>query len=579
MTPSRSLADEFTGTTTALKSANGDTNVDLSGTNTKLSQAPTDRHSEDRLDRQKDSVENMSLIDIKKHCKAFCSCICHTRSIGRSPWILDPIIGKLNVQFTGMRPPCSEFNCSRPPEPSFKVVYQFPKYLINRYVSMMMQYGRSSGPEFLLRVPRVVSWSHLLWKYAINGDLLAIQRLFAEGKASPYDLNPRGSSAFYYAGNRDPLRLFRYFLEQGMDIDHPNDVGRKASDIIWEYSLVGNSDSEEKSVFRSMLRDSNHLQTRGFSALHKIIVGLSHDYLKSVLESSAADINVGDSNNMTPLCLATFRNDVQAVKLLLAFGANPNIVDKWGSTPLFFARNTDICKMLLDAGVNIHTHNAVLGRSALHQPYTLISRWYVESDTVDIIDLLVNAGIDVDVRDGLGRTPLVAAVYSGYTSHARRLLELGANPNVCSQTSHHSAMHNAVLFNRHELIPLLLERGADYTALSANGRNIAHMAAWSASTKTISMLADSHLVNLDMNLRCQDGKTPADYLSERSILTESEQGLHAEFRRFMKSVPSSGVQNGSGVSNAGAVHEALDKPDNFDVPGAFPIIPDTDISL
>ena len=488
-------------------------------------------------------------------------------------------MGKLKVQFTGMRPPCSEFQCSRPPEPSFKVIYQFPKYLINRYVSMMMQYGCSSGPEFLLRVPRVVPWSHLLWNYAINGDLLAIQRLFAEGKASPYDLNPRGSSAFYYAGNRDPLRLFRYFLELGMDIDHPNDVGRTASDIIWEYSLVGNSGGEENSVFGSMLGDSDHMQTSRFSALHKIIMGLSPDDLGSVLESSTADINVGDSNNMTPLALATFRNDKQAVKLLLAFGANPNIVDKWGSSPLFFARNTDICKMLLDAGVNIHTHNTVLGRSALHQRYTLISRWYVESDTVDIIDALVNAGIDVDVRDGLGRTPLLAAVYSGYTSHARRLLELGANPNMCSQTSHHSAMHNAVLFNRHELIPLLLERGADYTALSANGMNIAHMAAWSANTRTISVLADSHLVNLDMSLRCQDGKTPADYLSERSIFTESEQSLHAEFRRFMKSVPSSGVQSGSGVSSASPVHESLDRSDYLDVPGAFPVIPNTDISL
>ena len=499
--------------------------------------------------------------------------------MGRSPWILNPIIGKLNVQFTGRRPPCSACHCSRSPESSFKVVYQFPNHLINRYVSMKMQYGRSSGPEFLLRVPRVVPWSHLLWNYAINGDLLAIQRLFAAGKASPYDLNPRGSNAFYYAGNRDPLRLFRYFLEQGMDMNHPNDVGRTASDIIWEYSLVGNPGSEEDNVFRSMLRDSDHLQTRHFSALHRIIMGLSNDDLESVLESSTTDINVGDSNNMTPLCLATIRNDVQAVKLLLTFGANPNIVDKWGSTPLFFARNTDICKMLLDAGVNIHTHNAVLGRSALHQRYTLISRCYMESDTVDKIDLLVNAGIDVDVRDGLGRTPLLAAIYSGYTSHARRLLELGANPNVCSQTSHHSAMHNAVLFNRYELIALLLERGADYTAVSADGLNIAHMAAWSASTKTISVLADSHLVNLDMSLRCKGGKTPADYLSERSILTESEQGIHAEFERFRKSIPFSGADRAGRVPPADAVPDLSDECDNLHLPGAYPVLPDTNISL
>ena len=585
MAPDQSLPDESIGTTTRLKSANGDTNVDLSGANSTLSQVRTGkaawgqfparkaRHSEDRLDQQTESVQNQVPIAIKQQCKALCSCICHTRSIGRSPWILDPIIGKLNVQYTGRRPPCSEFHCSRSAESSFKVVYQFPDYLINRYVSMNMQYGRSSGPEFLLRVPRVVPWSHLLWNYAITGDLSAIQKLFAEGKASPYDLNPRGSSALYYIRNRDPLRLLRYFLEQGMDMDHPNEFGRTASDIIWECSFVEKSSSDGTSIVRSMLRKSGHVQTRNFSTLHKTILRLSHNDLESELASSTAGINVGDSKNMTPLCLATFCNDVQAVKTLLAFGASPNIVDKWGRTPLFFARNTDICKMLLDAGVNIHTHNTTLGRSALHERYAFSSRWYAESDTIDTIDLLVNAGIDVDLRDGDGQTPLLSAISSGYTSHARRLLELGANPNVCSQTPSHSAIHNAVLFNRHEIIPLLLERGADYTALGANGKNIAHMAAWAADTKTISMLADSHLVDLDMSLRCKDGKTPADYLSGRSILTESEQGLHAEFERFRNSIPS------GGVPNAGAFHESPDNFANLHIPGAYPILPDTDIPL
>ena len=587
MAPNRSLPDESIDTTTTLNSANGDTNVDWPSADIDLSQvrtgkatweqfpARTPRHSEDCRDQQNDSVQNQSPIDIKQQCKAFCSCICHTRSIGRSPWILDPIIGKLNVQFTGRRPPCSEFHCSRSPESSFKVVYHFPKYLMNRYVSMNMQYGRSSGPEFLLRVPRVVPWNHLLWNYAIIGDLLAIQKLFAEGKASPYDINPRGSSALYYTGNRDPLRLFRYLLEQGMDMDHPNEFGRTASDIVWECSFVEKSGSEGTSIVRSILRNSGGVQTRDFSTLHKIVLGLSHNDLESELASSTAGINVGDSKNMTPLCLATFRNDVQAVKTLLAFGACPNIVDKWGRTPLFFARNTDICKMLLDAGVNIHTRDAV-DRSALHERYRFSSRWYVESDTVDTIDMLFNAGIDVDVRDSDGVTPLLSAISSGYFSHARRLLELGANPNVCSQTPHHSAMHNAVLFNRHELIPLLLERGADYTALGDIGMNIAHMAAWSASTKTISVLADSHLVNLDVSLRCKDGKTPTEYLSERSILTESEQGLHAEFERFMKSIPSSGVES---AADADAVHEPPDKFDTFHLPGAYPVLPNTDISL
>ena len=579
MTPSQNLPDKSADTPTTLKSGNGDISAFCSSVDSRLSPVGTSRLSEDRLDQETNSVQTLSPITIKQQCKALCRCVCHTRSIVKLPWILGVIIGRIDIQYIGTRPPCNELHCHPSPETWFKVVYQLPEYIINRYLSMIVQYGHTGGPEFLLRVPRVVPWSHLLWNYTIKGDLLAIQKLFAEGKASPYDLNPRGSSALFYIGNRDPLRTFRYLSEQGTDMDHPNMTGTTASDILCEYYFAGNSGSEGTSVDGSMLGGSGHLQTRGFSTLHKILLGLSHDDLESELESSTAEINVGDSRMMTPLFLATMRNDLQAVKTLLTYGADPNVVDALGRTPLFFAGSTDICKLLLDAGVNIHTPKSALGRSALHQRYTLSSRWCLESDTVDIIDMLVKAGIGVDVRDSDGQTPLLAAIYVGYISHTRRLLELGANPNLHNQSSHHSAIHFAVLFDRHDVIPLLLKYGADYTALGTGGMDIAHMAAWSASTKTVSVLADSNLVNLDLSLRCNDGKTPADYLSERSVLTENERGLHAEFQRFTKSIPASGVHIADGISAVGTVQASSDECDNLYLPGAYPVFPESNTPL
>ncbi len=174
---------------------------------------------------------------------------------------------------------------------------------------------------------------------------------------------------------------------------------------------------------------------------------------------------------------------------------------------------------------------------------------------------------------------LLNAIFSGDISHARRLIELGANVNATNLSSRDSAIHFAVLFDRHEIIPLLLERGADYTAVSASGNNIAHMAAWSAGTKTVSVLAKSNLVNLDVSLRSKDGKTPADYLSERSVLIESEQGLHAEFKRFMKSVQGSKAGTASGTSRAANVDEGSDTLSNLHLPGAYPVFADPSVSF
>ncbi len=91
----------------------------------------------------------------------------------------------------------------------------------------------------------------------------------------------------------------------------------------------------------------------------------------------------------------------------------------------------------------------------------------------------------------------------------------------------------------------------------------------------MSVLADSNLVRLDMHLRNKDGKTPADYLSERSVLIDSEQGLHAEFERFVKSIPVSGGDTAGGVSKA---HDSSDECDGLCLPGAYPGLTNSDFS-
>lgn len=452
---------------------------------------------------------------------------------------------------------------------------------MSRYISMTMRYAASDGPDLLVRLPRVVSFSHPLWSYLNDGDLLAIQKLFAEGKVSPYDVNTRGSNALIYSVGRNYPGLSQFLLEQGADPDLSNDTGRTPSNLLWECSFAGKLGSEGISVVGSMLRDTEYVQTQGFSTLHNIVLGIVSKDLESELRISAAKINIGDSNSRTPLCWATIRSDLQAVKTLLVFGANPNIVDRWGHTPLDFVRSIGVCRALLDAGVNVHSRNTEYGRSALHQLYKRGDGDSLESETVDIIDLLVAAGIDIDDRDGDQETPLLTAIYSGHIAHARRLIELGANVNASNLSSHESAIHFAVSFSRHEILSLLLERGADYTAVNVRGRNIAHMAAGLAGTKTISVLAKSDLVKLDVSVRCKDGKTPVDYLSERSILTESEHGLHAEFERSMRSipVPVSGVDTANGTSKAAVVQERSDACSSFHLPGAYPMSADHNVSL
>ena len=101
------------------------------------------------------------------------------------------------------------------------------------------------------------------------------------------------------------------------------------------------------------------------------------------------------------------------VRLLLAHGAEVDLADEGGLTPLFYAGwygQMDAARALLDAGADIYTG---FGGSLLH-------RW-VEAGNTEGVKLLLQRGVDLTVKDHLGRTPLELALQLGRADIAQLL--------------------------------------------------------------------------------------------------------------------------------------------------------------
>lgn len=90
------------------------------------------------------------------------------------------------------------------------------------------------------------------------------------------------------------------------------------------------------------LRDTDYVETQRISTFHRIVLGILHKNLKYELEVLTAEINASVSHDRTMLCWANFHSDLRAVKTLLTFGADANLADTNGYTPLHFASSTDI---------------------------------------------------------------------------------------------------------------------------------------------------------------------------------------------------------------------------------------------
>ena len=470
--------------------------------------------------------ESREVLDLA--CPAWCSCRCHQRRIFKSPWILDSVLGSLQIHFAGGQPDCSEYRCRRSDKAPTSILYRFPRYLLSRYVAMTMHWAGLDGPQYSLRFPRVTDWSHIYWNYCVQGDLEAIQKMFSAGKASALDLNLIGGNALIYNSVRGNLRLTKFLLENGADLEVKDDAGNVAGDALWKSALSGEYGSNSISIVKDMTRniDSDYMERRRFALLHKIVLGLSERNLREELELSTASLNQGDAQQRTPLCWAVIRNDITAVKTLLTYGADPNLVDENNRSPLSYMWGSTICRLLLNAEADVNIRDSSFQRTALHH------LCHGPKAPVECVEMLVAAGLDVDVRDIHNETPLLVAVFRYHTAIAKKLLELGADVNAENLPSNDSALRFAIWHSRPDIISLLLSRGANYRSIKSNGRNIAHSAAISANTKVIETLANANLEDLDFQLQDKNGKTPFDYLQEREVLVDAELGIHEAFHKW-----------------------------------------------
>ena len=93
--------------------------------------------------------------------------------------------------------------------------------------------------------------------------------------------------------------------------------------------------------------------------------------------------------------------------------------------------------------------------------------WAIQEGHLKVVKVLVSAGASLKRRDALGFSPLDQAVGEGNEAMVRFLLKAGAAVN--GRCRNGSPLHTACAWRHLKLVKLLLEHGADPSALDARG--------------------------------------------------------------------------------------------------------------
>ncbi|KAF3021899.1 hypothetical protein E8E14_005266 [Neopestalotiopsis sp. 37M] len=305
-------------------------------------------------------------------------------------------------------------------------------------------------------------------------------------------------------------------LDNGADTDMRNDSGDNAAMRFADYALRGYPEGRQYDLWRKLSASGtleDMLEDLQYGVVHKILFSMLDTDLREYLEGLEEDkrleqINHTDEYGRTPLHLAAREDDAETVNILLSFGAKPDVPDKKGRTPLAsLAKNRRSAKsfqLLTQRGANIHTKDKK-GDSIIHHAAI--------AGSLDFMEQLYQYGVDINIRNCSGATPLILAAMNNRPWIIERLLKWGTTIEAVDDDND-TALNCAVTQNAHKSIVLLLGKNANPRHVNDVGSTIWHHAAVTADAKTMRILQSSKPTLEDLCRRDMENQTPLDLLSQ-----------------------------------------------------------------
>ena len=272
-------------------------------------------------------------------------------------------------------------------------------------------------------------------------DILDLTRLSIQRGADVNILAPNKWTLLHSAAFKGWLEIVRMLLDHGSNVSAENELGESPL----------------------------HLVSQGEYPLQEDGVGIARLFLER-----GVDFNGQKKNKWTPLHSAAFGGKLGITQVLLNHGANPNVENEHGETPMHLLSQgkygssehvVGIARLLLERGMDVDTQDQY-HETALHSAAFM--------GRLEIAKALLEHGADVNAENKWGQTPLHLVSRGTYISQdqgvslVRLLLEHGVDVHA-QDTYHETALHSAAFIGRLEIARVLLDHGAGVSAQNEEG--------------------------------------------------------------------------------------------------------------
>ncbi|MDX1917018.1 MAG: ankyrin repeat domain-containing protein [Rickettsiaceae bacterium] len=286
---------------------------------------------------------------------------------------------------------------------------------------------------------RSAMWNHFKDRgHKLNEGNTALDmiNLLLQSGAEVNAADNEGNTAFMYAVSRNNTKMIELLLQSGAEVNASNHNGRTAL-----IEAASHGHTEITALLLGRGAEVNDADNEGKTALMEA-VSYWHSEITELLLKSGAEVNAADNEGKTALMKAVSEGHTELAKLLLESGADVNAAARNGKTALMEAAASK-------ERAAMWNHFKPIGYNKLNEGNTAL----------DMINLLLESGADVNAADSNGKTALMEAVSQGRTEVARLLLEKGAEVNA-SDHNRRTALMEAASKGHTEMMRIILEKDA-----------------------------------------------------------------------------------------------------------------------
>jgi uncharacterized protein len=322
----------------------------------------------------------------------------------------------------------------------------------------------------------------------------------------------RMDNPFLYASAEGLFEIVKLTIDANADTHITNRFGGTA--------LIPAAERGHVEIVQELLTrtdvDVNHVNNLGWTALLEAIIlsdgGERYQQIVQLLVDYGANINIPDNNGLTPLdharargfneigqillttaasrdqqlILAAEQGDLETVKRLLAWGASVDVQDENGRTALIAAaypNNLPIANLLIEAEADVNIQDNTQQSAYL----IATSEGYLE-----LLRLTLQAGADVHSTDSYNGTGLIRAADRGHVEIIQELLKTDIEIGHINNLGWTALLEAIILGDggpRHtKVVRLLVDEGADVNLADSNGTTPLAHASQSGYRKIIEIL-------------------------------------------------------------------------------------------